>query len=433
MSQPTPFKAACMAQGWGQPRHFLAAFEYTARLLGEPAELTDRQFRRWCRPNPPTPRPRAWRVLHAMFGLNPRDLGFQGPPPGAIVGAAAPLLAQEGADVDRRAFLQDSIAAAAGTGLPALHTPPGSTGAVGTAHLTELRDGLRSLFQLDDAFGGGDVRRLAVRHLCRIRRVINTSSYPETIGRQLQLLEGETAEHCGWLHFDAQDTTTARRFLGEALTTATVLNDDGLEILVLASLSLLNSYDGRPREAYNLARAASERTARHGSPVLRSILAAREARALSLMGDASAARKTLTASMRYAEHAGRGRPAPEWTSFHGQAELDFAQGTLYADSGHHKAAVPYLRAALTHQHQAYGRNRALYRLTLATSLLKTGETEEGTAQAVAHLDHIGEVESGRVTQRLQDVTTLLRTSTATIARDAADELTEYLETRGAAA
>lgn len=431
MGEVTPFRAACMAQGWGQPRRFLAAFEQAARILGEPTELTDRQFRRWCRPDPPTPRPRAWRVLHAMFGLDPCDLGFPGPPPGAIVGAATPL-AQEGSTVDRRAFLQDSIAAAAGTGLPPLSTPPSSTGAVGTAHLVELRGGLRSLFQLDDAFGGGEVRRLAVRHLRRIRRIINTGSYPETIGRQLQLLEGEAAEHCGWLHFDAQDPAMARRFLGEALTTATVLKDDGLEILVLASLSLLNSYDGRPREAYNLARAASERAARYGSPVLQSILAAREARALSLTGDSSAARKKLTASMRYAEHTGRGR-TPEWTSFHGQAELDFAQGTLYSEAGHHKAAIPYLRAALAHQHQAYGRNRALYRLTLATNLIQAGEVDEGATQAVTNLDQIDEVESGRVTHRLRDVTALLRTSTATAARDAADELTEYLDTRGAAA
>lgn len=74
----TPFARECAARGWGQPGAFLRAFDATADLLGEHVALTDRQFRRWRRPHPPRPRPRAWRVLHAMFGVSPLDLG----PPG---------------------------------------------------------------------------------------------------------------------------------------------------------------------------------------------------------------------------------------------------------------------------------------------------------------------------------------------------------------
>ncbi|HEX5568835.1 MAG TPA: hypothetical protein VFY14_18255, partial [Streptomyces sp.] len=149
--------------------------------------------------------------------------------------------------MDRRAFLADSIGAAAAAGLPepvARLSPAGRQGAVGTAHLLELREGLRSLYHLDNAYGGGDVRSLAVRHLRRIRRVINTSKYPDTIGRQLQLLAGETAEQCAWLYYDADDQDQARRYWGEALTTATMLRDTSLEILVLASLSMQASYEG---------------------------------------------------------------------------------------------------------------------------------------------------------------------------------------------
>ncbi|MCZ9347898.1 hypothetical protein NGM37_60485, partial [Streptomyces sp. TRM76130] len=105
--------------------------------------------------------------------------------------------------MQRRAFLSDSIGAAAAVALPHRETPltpPSSTGAVGTAHVLELREGLRSLYHLDDTYGGGDVLSLAAKHLRRVRRVINTRDYPETIGRQLRLLAGETAEHCAWLH-----------------------------------------------------------------------------------------------------------------------------------------------------------------------------------------------------------------------------------------
>ena len=104
----TPFEQACIECGWLKPSDFLRAFQATADVLGEPVTVTDRQFRRWKRPCPPAPRVRAWRVLHAMFGLSPHLLGFPGPPPGATVGNA-PLPAQKGTpSVDRRAFLADT-------------------------------------------------------------------------------------------------------------------------------------------------------------------------------------------------------------------------------------------------------------------------------------------------------------------------------------
>ncbi|MDJ0460432.1 hypothetical protein [Streptomyces sp. H27-C3] len=336
--------------------------------------------------------------------------------------------------MDRRAFLTDSIGVAAAA-LPA-HvrplSPTGATGAVGTTHLLELRAGLRSLFHLDDAYGGGDVRSLAARHLRRVRRVINTGRYPETIGRQLQLLSGEIAEHCAWLCYDADDQDNARRFWGEALTTATMLRDPNLEILVFSSMSLQACHEGRPRDGLDLARAAQERATRLGSPVLQSLIAAREARALSLMADSVSAKGRMVDAMKLVDGHGRGRPAPEWSAFHGPAELGYSQGALYTELGHHEAATGFLRAALAHQEANYGRNRALYRITLAKSLVDAGEVDEGAAHAVGSLEHLEEVESGRVLRRLNDVATALGAIDAASARGAAEELTEYAEARGAA-
>lgn len=347
---------------------------------------------------------------------------------------SAPLPTQKGtSSVERRTFLAESIGAAAAAGRPA-HAPKTTStwrkGAIGTTHLLELREGLRSLYTLDDAYGGGDVRSLAVRHLRRVRRVINGSSYPDTIGRQLQLLAGETAEHCAWLYYDADDQGNARRYWGEALTTATMLRDDSLEILVLASLSMQAIHENRARDGYDLARAAQERAARFGSPALMSLIAAREARALALMHDDKAASKRLADSMRLVERPDRGRPAPEWAAFHGRAELDYAQGLLYTEIGHHKAAVQFLRAALAHQDRTYGRNRALYRITLARGLIQAGEVDEGAAHALGSLEHLEEVESGRVMRRLVEVRDRLATVDGTSARQAAEDLTEYVDVKG---
>jgi hypothetical protein len=430
----TPFTQACIEHGWENPVDFLRAFQATADILGEPIDVTDRQFRRWKKPNPPGPRVRAWRVLHAMFDVNPQLLGFPGPPPGAEDPAAPFPLPRGTSPVDRRALLADTVGLAAAT-LPA-HTrpltPAGSSGAVGTVHVLELRQGLLSLFQLDNAYGGDDVRSLAARHLRRIRRILNTRSYPETIGRQLHLLAGEAAEHCGWLAYDADDQDGARQYWGEALTTASVLRDASLQVLVFSSMSLQACHEGRPREGLELARAAQERATRLNSPTLRSIIAAREARALSLMNDGRGAGQRMSEAIRLVDRGRAGRPAPQWAAFHGHAELDYSQGLLYTELGHHGAAVQFLRAALDHQDRTYGRNRALYRLTLASGLVKSGDVDEGAAHAVESLEHLEEVESGRVTRRLREVTELLREHDAGPARQAVEELTEYVEAKGAA-
>ncbi|UWE10847.1 hypothetical protein [Actinacidiphila bryophytorum] len=337
--------------------------------------------------------------------------------------------------MDRRAFLNDSIGAVASMGLPSHAlplSPPGETGAIGTTHLMELRAGLHSLYQLDDAYGGGDVRSLAVRHLRRVRRVINTAQFPDTIGRQLHLLAGETAEHCGWLYFDADDQEQARGYWGEALTTATMLRDANLEVLIFSSMSLQACYEGRPRDGLDLARAAQVRATKHGSPILQSVVAGREARALSLLEDGKTARRRLTSARKLVERDHHGRPAPEWTAFHGHAELNFLQGLYYSDIGHHSAAAQFLRAALIHQEASYGRNRALYRLTLAKSLVDAGEVDEGAAHAVGSLEHLEEVESGRVMRRLTEVTGALRAVDSVSAHEAAEELREYAQAKEAA-
>jgi hypothetical protein len=178
--------------------------------------------------------------------------------------------------------------------------------------------------------------------------------------------------------------------------------------------------EGRPRNGVDLARAAQERALRYGSPVLRSLIAAREARALSLMTDGKAAGKRLTEARRLVDRTGRGRPSPDWAAFHGHAELDYAQGLLHADFGRHHAAVQFIRAALAHQDRTYGRNRAIYRLTLAKGLVISGEVDEGAAHAVASLEH------------LEEVAGLLGDVGAVSAREAAQELSEYARTKGAA-
>ncbi|MEV6985431.1 hypothetical protein AB0M95_29795 [Sphaerisporangium sp. NPDC051017] len=417
------FEQACADRGWDRPAAFLAAFAQAAYMVGEPVELTARQFRRWCLPNPPRPRQKAWRVLHAMFGVNPADLGFPPAPYGEINPCTFLITDQtEETDVNRRTFVTAAMGTTAGAALGAF-TPPE---AVGTPHVQELRAGLRALDTLVDLHGGTDVRALAVRHLNRIRRIIETSTYSDSIGRQLHLLAGQTANSCAYMHFDACEQDTARHYWYEGLTIATMSDNTEIKIEALAMLGLQANYEERPRHAHQLLAAARHHAEALGSPVLLSIIASREANALSLLGDHAGARAALTRSLRLMERPRTGRPSPGWTAFYDQSEAEVIQAHLFTKAGKHKAAIPYFQASVAHTGASYGRNLTGRQFALAHSLVQAGEVDEGAALAVTTLGKLREVSSGRVRRRAVEVRDALASVDSHTAREAAQALTNHL-------
>lgn len=75
----TAFSRACEERRWARPAVFLMVYATVATRLGEPQEVTARQFHRWRQPGPPCPQPSAQRVLEEMFGTRLHRLGFDVP------------------------------------------------------------------------------------------------------------------------------------------------------------------------------------------------------------------------------------------------------------------------------------------------------------------------------------------------------------------
>ncbi len=78
MSQ-TVFRRLCKERQWGRPEVFLKVYAKVAAGLGEPEQVTARQFHRWRQPAPPCPGPSRQRVLEEMFGMPLEQLGFAVP------------------------------------------------------------------------------------------------------------------------------------------------------------------------------------------------------------------------------------------------------------------------------------------------------------------------------------------------------------------
>ena len=419
----TPFDQACHERGWARPAVFLAEFAKTARLIGESVTITDRQFRRWRAPNPPRPHPRSWRVLHTMFGVPPTELGFP-PYPNGETPQYGPLAANGGAeesDVKRRTFVTAPVGTAAAAAIPGA-----TVGAIGSDHIQDLRARLTALGTLDDAHGGAGVLPLAIRHLAHIRQLIETGTYPNSIGQRLHRLAGETAALCGFLAFDAGRQEQARRFYGEALATAALLKDDDLTAYSLAQLGLQATYEKRPRAAHDFLEAARYRAEALDSPRLQSLVAVRQAHALAMMGDHALAQGELARGMRLFERAGRGRPAPAWMDFYGPAEINLYQGHLYKATGRHEAATSYYRTAVNQLGVGYVRNRVNFRLRLAHTLALSGEAEEAAAETMTVIDELPAVSSARTHKLLTDLHRSLGAIDSPTTRDAAEALATRL-------
>ncbi|MFE5327754.1 MULTISPECIES: DUF5753 domain-containing protein [unclassified Embleya] len=83
------FVAARHLRKWYSQEAFAEAYDRVARAEGIKISISVRQVRRWESANPPWPHPDARRVLTAMFGLSPEDLGFRAPYDLAAVERAA--------------------------------------------------------------------------------------------------------------------------------------------------------------------------------------------------------------------------------------------------------------------------------------------------------------------------------------------------------
>lgn len=321
----------------------------------------------------------------------------------------------------RRTFVTATMGTAAAATIPAA-----AVGAVGTDHIQHLRAGLAALDTLDSAHGSGGVLPLAVRYLTRIRHMIETGTYPASIGRRLHLLAGEAAATCGFLAFDSGRREQARRFFGEALATATMLKDDDLTAQALSQLGLQAMYENRPRTAYEFLQGARYRAEALGSAKLQSLIATREARALAMMGDHSLAQGELARGMRLLEQSGRGRPAPDWTDFYGPAEINLTQGHLYSAAGRHNAATPYFRTSVQQLGVGYVRNRVNFSLRLAHTLTLAGEAEEAAAETLTVADELPAVSSARTRRLLTDLHRALTSIGSPATRDAADALATHV-------
>lgn len=408
------------------PGEFAAAVRRAAREIGENVSCDARYIGRVEAGEIRCPNYAYERVfLHMFPGRTLTDMGFEprqavrgrrrgsGPGPRSVPLPSDPHDTEE-SDVLRRAFMTGGSAALASLislGTPtaafASRSPALSAGRPGEREAAAVRQAVREIRVLDDRHGAEILYGPAGRALRSAYAMLDTGARRAAVSDSLHTGTGELAISVGWLAHDSRRPLEARSHYLEALATARMCGDSGLEAHAFCNLAFLARDGGTPREAVRAAQAGQQAARPLGSHRLMSLLTMREAGGWAALRDRSGFEEALgRAHLLFARGA---RPAdPEWLSFFGEAELASLEAKGWELLGEPGRAAECSRRAVSLQTPHFARNVALYSTELAGHLISLGEPEGAAEAANRAADLLGQVRSARITGMLAGTAERLR-------------------------
>ncbi|MFZ4269655.1 tetratricopeptide repeat protein [Streptomyces arboris] len=395
---------------------FAAAVRRAAREIGEQVACDARYIGRVESGEIRCPNYAYERVfLHMFPGASLADLGFSaresvrgrgarvvsGPP--APPGPDESHHTDEESDVLRRVFMMSGTATVAAASL-GLGGAPASAARislpaqrrVGESEVDAVEQAVRRIRVLDDRHGADGLYRQASRPLRAAYELLDagTTTRRATADR-LHAGAGELAISVGWLAHDSGRFDDARSHYAEALATARLAGDAGLEAHAFCNTSFLARDAGRPREAVRAAEAGQRAARTLGSPRLLALLALREAGGRAGLGDRTGCDRAIGRA-RAAFERGAAGGDPEWMSFFREAELELLEAQCWSALGDWTRAARHGRRAAALQDAHFTRNLALYRAQLTGDLARAGRVEEAAATGHQVLDLLDRVQSSRI-------------------------------------
>ncbi|MGZ3115649.1 hypothetical protein [Streptomyces sp. H62] len=306
----------------------------------------------------------------------------------------------EESDVLRRAFMTSgATVAAASLGPLGLALDAAAAGRpvrrAGAGDAGALEEAVRRIRLLDDRHGADGLYRRATAPLRTAYALLDAGATRQATADRLYSGAGELAISVGWLAHDSGRFDDARSHYAEALATARVTDDPGLEAHAFCNMAFLARDAGRPREAVRAAQAAQRAARPLGSARLMSLLALREAGGWAGLADRVGCEQALARAQAF---FGRGASDadPEWMSFYGEAELEGLEAQCWSTLGDWPRAARHARRAADSQDPHFTRNLALYTAELADDLARGGRPDEAAGAGLRVLDLLGEVQSSRV-------------------------------------
>ncbi|MDQ0748683.1 tetratricopeptide (TPR) repeat protein [Streptomyces africanus] len=307
----------------------------------------------------------------------------------------------EESDVLRRAFMTGGGATVAAASLGPVGLALDAAAAqrpvrrAGASDAGALEEAVRRIRLLDDRHGADGLYRRAAAPLRAAYALLDAGTTRQTTADRLYSGAGELAISVGWLAHDSGRFDDARSHYAEALATARMTADPGLEAHAFCNTAFLARDAGRPREAVRAAQAAQRVARPVGSARLMSLLALREAGGWAGLADRVGCEQALARAQALFER-GPSDADPEWMSFYGEAELEGLEAQCWSTLGDWRRAARHARRAAELQDPHFTRNIALYTAELADDLARGGRPDEAAVAGMRVLDLLEEVQSSRI-------------------------------------
>lgn len=262
---------------------------------------------------------------------------------------------------------------------------------------------LKVFLHLDDELGGDALFLPLSRYVTRMAESVrqNPDDGLPAFGQLNQM--------AGWLALDANNHLTARRYFTEAVRVGREAGNAGLMASAMAYMSLQETYRGRQESALSLALEANETDPNQLTPLTRTMLGTRVARAHAGLKNEKSCLEALEVARREFDRAGS-EEEPRYVSYVDSIEVAAQEGACLLDLGMTKKAVTSLTSAiglLSIHAPNRVRDRVHYLSRLAKCYLHDREVEEACRTAGHALDFSSTIGSSRVTERLGEFDELL--------------------------
>jgi hypothetical protein len=279
------------------------------------------------------------------------------------------------------------------------HVPTLGISAFEGMTLAQSADLLLKLFlALDDELGGDSLYLPLSRYVARMAVSVEQDPDDDLLGF------GELSQMAGWLALDAHFFGAARRYFTSALYVAHEADEPGLAASALGYMSLQETYQGRLPSALSLAQTAFATGSAGTTPLTRTMLGTRLARAQAGLRERQACLRTLAAARAAFDQAGR-QEEPLWISYVDAAELAAQEGACYLDLGMIGEGIGSLTTAIgliEVRTPRRIRDRVHYLSRLAKCHLAKRDLEQACSRATEALTLGEAIVSTRVGQRLRE-------------------------------
>ena len=257
---------------------------------------------------------------------------------------------------------------------------------------------LKLFLALDDELGGDSLYLPLSRYVARMAVSVEEEPDDGLLGF------GQLSQMAGWLALDAHQHGSARRYFTSALYVGHEGDEPGLAASALGYMSLQETYLGRLPSALSLAQTAFATGSASTTPLTRTMLGTRLARAQAGLRERQACLRTLAGARASFDQAGL-QEEPLWISYVDAVEFAAQEGACYLELGMISESIKSLTTAIglieaRTPHRI--RDRVHYLSRLAKCHLAERDLEQACSRATEALTLSEAIDSARVAERLRE-------------------------------